>query len=95
MVFYMDKCDFRGRAARAQIAKWAWFHEIACTVGNMGDLVDGIGDEVLLFGAFLAFTACIVIVVNFWQNRTSRDRQARPPQGKFKTKFKLSLGYSS
>ena len=23
------QCDFRGRAARAQISKWAWFHGIA------------------------------------------------------------------
>ena len=50
----------------------------------MGDLVEGIGDEVLLFGAFLAFTAGIVIVVNLWQGRTGRDRQARAPQGKYK-----------
>lgn len=50
----------------------------------MGDLVEGIGDEVLLFGAFLAFTAGIVIVVNLWQGRTGRDRQARSSQGKYK-----------
>ena len=49
----------------------------------MGDLVEGIGDEVLLFGAFLAFTAGIVIVVNLWQGRTDRDRQARSSQGKY------------
>ena len=49
----------------------------------MGDLVEGIGDEVLLFGAFLAFTACIVIVVNLWQGRSGRDRQPRTSQGKY------------
>ena len=49
----------------------------------MGDLVEGIGDEVLLFGAFLALTACIVIVVNIWQGRSGRDRQPRTSQGKF------------
>ena len=49
----------------------------------MGDLVEGIGDEVLLFGAFLALTACIVIVVNVWQGRSGRDRQPRTSQGKY------------
>ena len=49
----------------------------------MGDLVEGIGDEVLLFGAFLAFTACIVIVVNLWQGRIGySDSQDRAPHGK-------------
>lgn len=49
----------------------------------MGDLVEGIGDEVLLFGAFLALTACIVVVVNVWQGRSGRDRQPRTSQGKY------------
>ena len=64
---------------------WAWLSWDSArggdTIDEMGDLVEGIGDEVLLFGAFLAFTACIVIVVNFWQGRTGRDRQAQAPRG--------------
>ena len=69
-------------AHKCKIGRWAWFSWDS-TSDNMGDLVEGIGDEVLLFGAFLAFTACIVVVVNLWQSRTGRERQARTPQGKF------------
>ena len=53
----------------------------------MGDLVEGIGDEVLLFGAFLAFTACIVILVNYWQGRSGRERRVPSPQGKISRNF--------
>lgn len=50
----------------------------------MGYLVEGIGDEVLFFGAFLGFSACVVVLVNFWRDRTNREGQARhtPSSGK-------------
>lgn len=43
----------------------------------MGDLVEGIGDEVLLFGAFLAFAACFVLFANFWRQRENREGQGQ------------------
>ena len=74
---------YRGRATYARVSGRGFYGIAHRLVDKMGDLVEGIGDEVLLFGAFLAFTACIVIVVNLWQGRTGHsDRQDRAPQGK-------------
>ena len=77
----VEKCEGRGRGTCAHNAKSANGRGL---LSAMGDLVEGIGDEVLLFGAFLVFTACIVIVVNVWHGRNGRQNQtpARSPQGK-------------
>ena len=47
---------------------------------KMGYLVEGIGDEVLLFGAFLTFATCVVIFVNSWRERENRQRQGQSNQ---------------
>lgn len=48
---------------------WAWL------VTNMGDLVEGVGDEVLLFGVFFIFSTCAVIGLNYWRDRASQRQQ--------------------
>ena len=50
----------------------------------MGYLVEGVGDEVLLFGAFLGLSACLTVLVNFWRERTNRERQERSSQSSSK-----------
>ena len=40
----------------------------------MGYLVEGVGDEVLLFVVFLVFSTGVVIFANFWRDREQRRR---------------------
>ena len=47
----------------------------------MGELVAGVGDEVLLFGAFLTLTACFYVGLQVYKSYSHRQsaQQARQP----------------
>lgn len=57
---------------------------VCCVAIVMGYLVEGVGDEVLLFGAFLGFSACVTVLVNFLRERTNRERQEQSSQSSSK-----------
>ncbi len=49
---------------------------------NMGELVAGVGDEVLLFATFLILSACMYVSVLLYRSHGNRQSTEQPaPQG--------------